>query len=719
MVLGALAMVVVGTAWTPPLVEPSTSGRTFGQGPLEAVTAAASARASCGLGSVELAAMMMAPTYTEAGGPVPPPMALSRYDNVGINSTNANLFSFGQTGGAYINAFWSPGVGMWQFDSAGAWPFGAAGAIDSVTSANQAAATISYRWCNAPGDRQEPTARRKYAWGPWYGCSTTNTCEAIYASLVGGTGLNTAFDASVTRFGGMQQRTCDLVGVGSGLTCWYVNPALGQGSRGWTGGTYTGPTSVTPLPKPFYAIESGGREFRVWLPEDTGYDIGITGSKPITANARTSLTWSGGAGICDLTTSRGSCTPGVPPIGSLDLVAPAGPEAVRVAGWALDPDTSESIPVHVYADDRGTAISAGNPRPDVGAAFPGYGDFHGFDAMVPAAAGSRNVCAYGINTRGGSNQGIGCKRVTVTGQPVGAIDWVMARPGEISIGGWVTVPYMSDARATISVDGSVVAELDRTVVRPDVQAAFPIADLGSGFVGTVSVGGGAHRVCLTAGGAALDRVACRTVTVPTGSPVGSLDVVSTGPGSVTVAGWAFDPDTAAAIPVHVYVAAIGTALTADLPRADVGAVYPLYGPNHGFRATLPAGGRTQVCAYGINVGNGANVLLGCRTVSVPSGPPFGVVDSVRRTAGGIAIQGWAIDPDTPSSIPVHVYVGSLGYALSADQARPDVGNAYPGYGAAHGYSAILPDPGGAVTVCAYGIESAGAGTNQGLGCTTL
>ena len=105
---------------------------------------------------------------------MPSPMALSRYDNVSVNSTNVNLFSFGRTTGAYVNAFWSPGIGMWQFDSAGGWPFSAAGAIDSVTAANQAATTISYRWCNAPTSQQvDDATRRKYAWGPWYGCSTT------------------------------------------------------------------------------------------------------------------------------------------------------------------------------------------------------------------------------------------------------------------------------------------------------------------------------------------------------------------------------------------------------------------------------------------------------------------------------------------------------------------------------------------------------------------
>lgn len=723
--LAIVALTVGATACMPPLVEPPTSGKNFGQGPLEAVYDGATAKASCGLTAIQLSAMMMAVTYGEAGGPVPAPMTLSRWDNVSVSASNANLFAFGRTSGAYVNAFFSPGIGMWQFDSAGGWPFSAIGAIDSVTSANQAATTISSRWCNAPGPQKvDEVTRRKYAWGPWFGCSigTPSPCEPVYASLAAGDKLNTAFDSSVTRYGGMQQRICNVDGVGEGLTCWYVNPALVEGSRGWTGGTYNGTSSgVTPLPKPFYVVEAGGNEYRIWLQDDTGYDIGIRASKPITANARRSLTWAATAGLCDLTSKRGTCTGGASPIGSVDSVAPAGPLTVRVQGWAMDQDTTSPIMVHVYVDGAGpVGLLANTSRPDVGLAFPGFGDAHGFDGKVAAPVGQHEVCVYGINVSGGVNQLIACRTTNVTGQPSGSLDAATAGPGRVDVAGWVSVPGDNAAQAIVSIDGVEAGRFNTSVVRPDVVAAVPTASPMAGFAGSVATIGGTHRVCLSADGVAYDALGCRTVSVPTGPPFGSLDVVSAGVGSVSVAGWAIDPDTAAPIQVHVYVGAAGTALAADQRRGDVGAVFPPYGPLHGYSATLAAGaGAQQVCAYAINVGSGGNTLLGCRTVTVPGGQPFGSVDVIGRTGSGISVAGWAIDPDTTASIPVHVYVGSAGYVLEGSQLRPDVGGVFPAYGPYHGFSAVLPDPGGSPTVCAYAINTTGAGGSRLLGCRTL
>jgi hypothetical protein len=722
--LAVIAIALGASACMPPLVDPPTSGKNFGQGPLEAVYDAASAKAACGLSAIQLTAMMMSPPYTEAGGPVPSPMALSRWDNVSVSSSNANLFAFGQTTGSYVNAFFSPGIGMWQFDSAGGWPFSAAGAIDSVTAANQAATTISYRWCNAPLNQQTTEAqRRRYAWGPWFGCSTTNTCETIYQSLVAGgpDKLNTAFDATVTRYGGMQQRTCNVDGLGDGLTCWYVNPALAQGSKGWTGGTYNNTsTGVTPLPKPFYVVESGGREYRIWIRDDTGYDIGITASKPITSNARTSLTWTATAGLCDITAARGQCTGGANPVGSFDAATPNGPESIFVGGWAIDPDTAGSIQVHVYVDSVGTALVANLSRPDVAAAYPGYGDLHGFAANISAPAGPHQVCAYGINVQGGANVTLGCTSVTVTGRPSGSLDVATARPGAVDVAGWVAVPYAPGSPAILSVDGVVAAQIDPTIARSDVQALIPTAGTTTGFVGTVPASGGTHRICLSTTGAALDALGCRTVTLPSGPPFGSFDLATGVPGGVRVGGWAIDPDTATPIPVHVYVDSAGTALLADQSRPDVAAAFPGYGSPHGFGATVAATpGSHRVCAYGINSGIGANSLIGCKTVVVLAGNPFGSLDSVVRTSGGIRVAGWAVDPDTTDPTQVHVYVGPAGTALVADQTRPDVAGVLPGYGPLHGFVGTVPDPGGPVTVCAYAINVAGTGVNVGLGCRTL
>ncbi|MEB0222468.1 hypothetical protein, partial [Pseudomonas sp. AB12(2023)] len=89
-------------------------------------------------------------------------------------------------------------------------------------------------------------------------------------------------------------------------------------------------------------------------------------------------------------------------------------------------------------------------------------------------------------------------------------------------------------------------------------------------------------------------------TAMSGSPIGVIDSISAAGGSITAAGWAYDPDTAASIPVHVYVDGVGAAYTAPNPRADFGAVYPAYGPNHGYylnMATTP--GTHNVCVYGI------------------------------------------------------------------------------------------------------------------------
>ena len=508
-VLVAVVLALVATACMPPLVEPPTSGKNFGQGPLDAVYDAASAKATCGLTPIQLSAMMMAITYSEAGGPVPSPMTLSRWDNVGVSSSNANLFAFGQTSGAYVNAFFSPGIGMWQFDSAGGWPFSAAGAIDSVTSANQAATTISYRWCNAPANQQTTeAARRKYAWGPWFGCSsgTPSPCEAVYASLAAGDKLNTAFDASVTRYGGMQQRTCNLDGVGDGLTCWYVNPALAQGSKGWTGGTYNGTsTGVTPLPKPFYVIEANGREYRVWIQDDTGYDIGITASKPITANARTSLTWTRSAGLCDVTSQRGQCTGGASPIGSFDVASPAGPEKIRVGGWALDQDTAAPIAVHVYVDSVGTALTANLSRPDVAAAYPGYGDLHGFSALIPATPGPHQVCAYGINVQARHQPAA----LLLPGHRHRQAER-LARPG-LAGTRHGDRRRLGDGALRPRGPGRDLGRRGRgRPPRHHHQPArrrgrcCPTAGSTTGFQGTVPATGGTHRVCLTAGGAALD-----------------------------------------------------------------------------------------------------------------------------------------------------------------------------------------------------------------------
>ena len=120
----------------------------------------------------------------------------------------------------------------------------------------------------------------------------------------------------------------------------------------------------------------------------------------------------------DKTIGCRTITMGPDPIGYLDETSP-GPAGLHVAGWSIDADTASPIDVHVYVDNAfAQAVNATVSRPDVAAAYPGYGSAHGFDLTLPATPGQHTVCAYGINVGAGSvNTQLGCKTVTQGAPP--------------------------------------------------------------------------------------------------------------------------------------------------------------------------------------------------------------------------------------------------------------------------------------------------------------
>jgi hypothetical protein len=138
----------------------------------------------------------------------------------------------------------------------------------------------------------------------------------------------------------------------------------------------------------------------------------------------------------------------------------------------------------------------------------------------------------------------------------------------------------------------------------------------------LSAAPGVHTVCITVidqGHGANQTLGCRTVTVG-GNPFGVLDTATATPGTIHVTGWAIDPDTAASIPIAIYVDGTGVSwFPADASRPDVAVAAPGFGPLHGFGVTFswPPGAHT-VCVYGINQGSGTiNPQLGCLGVNVP------------------------------------------------------------------------------------------------------
>jgi len=314
--------------------------------------------------------------------------------------------------------------------------------------------------------------------------------------------------------------------------------------------------------------------------------------------------------------------------------------------------------------------------------------------------------------------------------PFGNVDVAAGQPdGKVRVSGWAIDP---ETRAAIDVHvyvGAVGTSHTAGQVRNDVGAAYPASGSNHGFDVTVKAPVGASEVCVYAinsGAGGNTLLACRTVRVPGGDPVGALDTaISDRSGSITVTGWTLDPDVTAAIPVHVYVGSAGTGFQANTARADIGRLYPAYGQGHGFSATVTAGaGVHTVCAYGINTGAGGNVQLGCATVTVGSSvteggrAPIGSLDAVTVSGQSVSVSGWTLDPDTTASIPVHIYVDDSGVARKADRSRADIGRVYPAYGTNHGFTETVAASPGTHRVCAYGINTA-AGGNALLGCKNV
>ncbi len=310
------------------------------------------------------------------------------------------------------------------------------------------------------------------------------------------------------------------------------------------------------------------------------------------------------------------------PFGSLDFLQLVGPAEVRVAGWVVDADTPDPISVHLYAD--GTAlrsVPADRPRPDIADDVPGYGINHGFDATVAVPPNTSTLYVYAINT----GHGVGNPHWSrpIPRLPFGAVDFIIPAPGGVRVRGWVIDPD-TDNPVSVHVYGSgrFIGHARANQPRPDVERLYPSFGRNHGFDFICPAATGTHPICVyainAASGASNPVLRCQTTRVLRGAPFGAFDLATRHAERVRVAGWAIDPDTERPVMIHVYVGGrLAGAGVANRDRADIGRLYPGWGPAHAFDFTVPApGGPQQVCAYAINQAEGAgNPLLGCRTVT--------------------------------------------------------------------------------------------------------
>ena len=417
------------------------------------------------------------------------------------------------------------------------------------------------------------------------------------------------------------------------------------------------------------------------------------------------------------------------PFGNLEA-ADRAPGTITVTGWTIDPDTTGSIPVHIYVDGVWAgATTADARRPDVAAAYPGWSADHGFSATVGAGPGAHTVCAFAINTGPGStNPVLGCRNVV--GNPVGNLETATSPSGgTVRVTGWALDPDTTGPVAVdVYVDGELLNRGATGGSRTDVASAFPNSGATSAGFDLRVFGrpSGAHQVCASAintgSGTENAQLGCRTVDVGGANPFGNLETTTPGFGTVRVGGWALDPETTAAVDVHVYVDGRWAGLArADQSRDDVAAVFPGVGSGHGFVADVAmTGGPHTVCAFAINVGGGYdNPSLGCRTVQGPSSPG-GNLEAVGRFYNLIQPVGWAIDPDSGAAVRVRVTVDGVAVLTATSGGdRPDVGAVFPVFGSAHGFGPVIAVSGGPHRVCVTALNAGVGGSDTPLGCRDI
>jgi uncharacterized protein with LGFP repeats len=474
---------------------------------------------------------------------------------------------------------------------------------------------------------------------------------------------------------------------------------------------------------------------RVYMPTIFGHrDVGLTACPGQYAYAR----------MDDIRAMVAARIPnyGTPTKGNVEQIAVSA-QTITVRGWTFDPhEPTQSATVAVQVDGRRVAtLTANQLRADVGSAYPEAGSRHGFSGSVTVSAGSHETCVTLLPISSETLQSTRCATVEAVDperlkEPIGNVESATVVGRRVSLRGWT---LDQDAQAAslavhVYVNGNWGGAYAANLLRADIARAFPDAGSRHGYAMDVNLSGpGSHRVCVyginTADGTINTELGCRTVVAPGANwaPLGSLDGLSVSGRTVSVSGWAVDEDVPTQeLTVQVNVdGRLGTRVTADTDRGDVGRAFPAAGRSHGYLAgvDVPAG-RHQVCVYALNGGAGTeHTALGCRTVTIAATAwdPFGNVDNTSVTGRYAIIRGWAVDPDgwaTPSAI--HLYVdGRFAGIATASLLRVDVGRVHRQAGSRHGFAAYIQPGSGRHTVCAYAINIGQGTTNPLLGCRTV
>jgi GH25 family lysozyme M1 (1,4-beta-N-acetylmuramidase) len=316
------------------------------------------------------------------------------------------------------------------------------------------------------------------------------------------------------------------------------------------------------------------------------------------------------------------------PVGQVDYAKASGRDRAVVKGWAVDFDTGDPLRLQVSIDGvLQPDATADEWRPDLADQLWLWGTFHGFTLNFnDLAPGLHHACVVARNVGPGVDTHLGCHFFEMpTGPPIGRLEHLAFEPGGFRLRGWALDPDTDASVLTVvTVDGNGAVATQADVERPDVGAFFPDWGPNHGFdILVPTPPAGPHTLCTYLGNLGPGRdivLDCQSVIAPAPNPIGGVIQATVGTGSVSLAGWALDPDTPASLDVTISVdgTAVGTFPT-DVDIPVIGAFFRGWGSVHGFDITVHGltKGIHRVCAIAKNQGPGADTTLACANLMVP------------------------------------------------------------------------------------------------------
>jgi hypothetical protein len=315
--------------------------------------------------------------------------------------------------------------------------------------------------------------------------------------------------------------------------------------------------------------------------------------------------------------------------------------------------------------------------------------------------------------------------VKILYNPIGTVDAVMQVPGGLQVSGWTFDPTSpkSTVQVALNVTGpsaavpavdakthsggvtaavsalktskaSTVASLNRTAL----AKAYPDAGGLHGYSVKFAAPNGVYNVCVTAQniGKGVDtQLGCRSVTLNF-NPVGAITSLVQVPGGLKLSGWASDPDTTAALSVSVLL----DGKTIDTAVANENGSKNGYSLTRTYVSTLTTAGPHTVCLLASNVGQGSDTTVACNTITLNFNPTVQITSLTQTLDGtsGIAVSGWAVDPDVSSPVTVNYTLDGVAAGTGTASAT---GSDYSGHRFA---KTLLTSAPGAHTVCVSAVN---------------